>query len=281
MTNSFSSVIKSHANPKIRRLLKIKDNRQRRKAKHVLVDGWRETGHALRAGLELQGLYLAVEQYEKLSQANSMMEMTIIQHAEAKHRLTLVTQRIAEKIAFGQSPRGVVAEFLEPQDNLESIHLSSNPLILILDRIEKPGNLGAIFRSGDAAGVDAILLCECTDRFNPNAIRNSQGTIFHVPSACGSQAEINAILEKHRIVARAARVESSDQLWDCDLSMPTAIILGNEAKGLGERWSESYAGAISGISIPMNGQVDSLNVSVTAAVITMEAARQRHSLSLP
>lgn len=278
MTNPSSTVIKSHSNPTIRRLVKLRDNRYRRKTKHLLVDGWRETSHAIRSGMELHGLYLAADQYQILSHTEHRLEQQIVQHAQSIDRLTLITQPLADKIAFGQSPRGVVAEFIEPESNLESIKISSCPFLLILDRIEKPGNLGAIFRTGDAAGVDAVLLCECTDRFNPNAIRNSQGTIFHVPSACGSLAEIDAFLKKHSVTAHAARVESSDQLWDVDLKQPTAIILGNEAEGLGSRWQQSYSGPIRGIHIPMQGEADSLNVSVTAAIISMEAARQRSLL---
>jgi len=275
MTHPSIPAIKSHANPNIRRVMKLRDNRQRRKMQRFLVDGWRETSLALQAGMELISLYLSVDHHELLVQSNHQTELGMIRKARETDSLTFVTESIANKIAFGQSPRGVVAEFVEPASNLAAIRLTSNPLILILDQIEKPGNLGAIFRTGDAAGVDAILLCESTDRFNPNAIRNSQGAVFHVPSACGTQSEIAAFLNHHSIIARAARVESSDILWQTDLSKPTAIILGNEANGLGGRWQEYQAGPIRGIRIPMQGKTDSLNVSVTAAIMAMEAARQR------
>ena len=275
MSNLPPSVLRSHANPKIKRFLRLRDNRARRKAKRVIVDGWRETGQALEAGLKLCELFLSAEEYERKHSDPHSGEANILQDAEKRDQLNVLSEPLLKKIAFGQSPRGVVSEFEEPTANLSDIQLSPNPLLLILDRIEKPGNLGAIFRTGDAAGVDAILMCECTDAFNPNAIRNSQGAIFHVQSASASESDITNFLEANRITPRAARVESSDQLWETDLQSPTAIILGNEAEGLGGRWKETPRGQIRGIRIPMQGSADSLNVSITAAVISMEAARQR------
>ena len=275
MSNRPPSVLRSHANPKIKRFLRLRDNRARRKAKRVIVDGWRETGQALEAGLKLCELFLSAEEYERKHSDPHSGEAKILQDAEKRDQLNVLSEPLLKKIAFGQSPRGVVSEFEEPTANLSDIQLSPNPLLLILDRIEKPGNLGAIFRTGDAAGVDAILMCECTDAFNPNAIRNSQGAIFHVQSASASESDITNFLEANRITPRAARVESSDQLWETDLQSPTAIILGNEAEGLGGRWKETPRGQIRGIRIPMQGSADSLNVSITAAVISMEAARQR------
>ena len=275
MSNLPPSVLRSHANPKIKRFLRLRDNRARRKAKRVIVDGWRETGQALEAGLKLCELFLSAEEYERKHSDPHSGEAKILQDAEKRDQLNILSEPLLKKIAFGQSPRGVVSEFEEPTANLSDIQLSPNPLLLILDRIEKPGNLGAIFRTGDAAGVDAILMCECTDAFNPNAIRNSQGAIFHVQSASASESDITNFLEANRITPRAARVESSDQLWETDLQSPTAIILGNEAEGLGGRWKETPRGQIRGIRIPMQGSADSLNVSITAAVISMEAARQR------
>lgn len=280
MTDSLPPAIRSLSNPKVRRLAKLRDNRTRRQAKSVLVDGWRESAHALQAGLELVGLYLSSEEFSKSQTSGNPGQRKILQQATQVNGLTLVTDAVMSKISFGQSPRGVVAEFKEPQSDLYGLKLSKKPLILILDRIEKPGNIGAVFRSADAAGVDAILLCDCTDRFNPNAIRNSQGAIFHVPSAVGSEQEITAFIGKQKIQPFAARVESSDVLWKIELTKPTAIILGNEADGLKERWQESSSGPICGIRIPMNGKTDSLNVSVTAAVIAMEAARQRSLIEM-
>lgn len=278
MSDSPHPVIKSRANPKIRRLIKLRDNRTRRQSKCVIVDGWRETSHAIQSGLRLCGLYLTPEEYRRQLASSDELAKRSIEQSMAVDAVFFVSESLLEKIAFGQSPRGVVAEFHEPESALSTISLSDNPLILVLDRIEKPGNLGAIFRSADAAGVDAILLCECTDCFNPNAIRNSQGAVFHVPKAKGSQSDISEFLSSRRIQLFSARVESSSPLWRTNLSGPAAIIFGNEADGLGTRWQDHSEVKIDGIQIPMIGKVDSLNVSVTAAIIAMEAARQRSAM---
>jgi RNA methyltransferase, TrmH family len=193
----------------------------------------------------------------------------------AGHRLTWVADSVIEKISFGQSVRGVVAEFDEPTRTLNDLRLPASPLILVLDQVEKPGNIGAVFRSVDAAGIDAVVLCESNDIFNPNAIRSSLGGVFHVPSADGTEAEVKRFLQSRGIRVLAARVESSEQLWAADLSGPLAIVLGSEADGLAGRWQEIGGCPIAGVRIPMAGKVDSLNVSVSAAVIGFEAIRQR------
>ena len=153
--------------------------------------------------------------------------------------------------------------------------LSENSLILILDSIEKPGNVGAVFRSADAAGADAILLCQCVDQYNPNSIRSSLGTVFQIPSFEGTEPELRDYLVSLGIKIYAARVESSQTLWECDLKGPTAIILGSEAIGLKKRWLPDPEAAIDGICIPMSGKADSLNISASAAILSFEAARQR------
>ena len=155
--------------------------------------------------------------------------------------------------------------------------MPENPLVLILDQVEKPGNIGAIFRSADAADVDAVLLCESGDAFNPNAIRSSLGAVFHVACASGSEVELADFLVRHHVHVLAARVESSDSLWTTDLRRPTAIILGSEAEGIGNRWQEINGEPVQGIHIPIAGNVDSLNAANSAAVIAYEARRQRTS----
>lgn len=270
-----SVVLRSPANPTVRHLVRMRDNRARRRAQRVLVDGWRETLLAIQADLELCGVYLPeATSIQPEDQADACIRQ-VLELAHQRGALNLVSSAILEKIAYAQSPRGVVAEFIEPVRALESLALPETPLILVLDQIEKPGNLGAIFRSADAAGADAILLCDSADQFNPNAIRNSLGSVFHIPSAAGSEAQLGQFLTQHAIHPLAARVESATPLWQCSLAGPLAIILGSEAHGLGDRWQSLDGRAIDGIRIPMMGRIDSLNVSVSAAVIAMEARRQR------
>ena len=171
MTESKPVILQSAANPKIRHVIRMRDNRARRKAERVLVDGWRETERAVAAGLSLVHLYLP---------ASSALERAQRIDPDGQ-RSVLVSDRLMEKIAYGNSPRGVVAEFERPVKRLDQLNLPDRPLVLLLDRLEKPGNVGAIFRCADAAGIDAVLLCESADPLNPNAVRNSQGSVFFSP----------------------------------------------------------------------------------------------------
>ena len=181
------------------------------------------------------------------------------------------------RIAYGESSRGVVSEFVQPDHSLEDLSLPANALVLVLDSLEKPGNIGAVFRCADAAGVDAVILCGGgSDIYNPNAIRSSLGTVFQIPTAVGSETEVARFLCDQKIRPLAARVESSDELWATDFSGSIAVIVGSEANGLGERWQHDANNVvIHGVRIPMFGKVDSLNVSVSAALVLFEARRQR------
>jgi TrmH family RNA methyltransferase len=275
MSESKPVVFRSSANPTLRHLIRMRDNRSRRKANRVLVDGWRETSQALRAGMELCGIYVPESLIHGEKDEFRDAAQTVVDIAQDQQKLNWVTDSIMEKISYGQSSRGVVAEFVRPNTSLNSLSLPKNPLILVLDEIEKPGNIGAVFRSADAAGVDCILLSDCVDQYNPNSIRSSLGTIFQIPSCNATESELRDFLEKHSIKILAARVESAKNLWKCDLDGPLAIVLGSEARGLKDRWQSSGSAPIDGIRIPMAGVADSLNIAASAAIIAFEAARQR------
>ncbi len=271
MGESKPEVVRSAANPKIRHLIRMRDNRARRKAGRVIVDGWRETERAWEAGLTLFQICMA---------ESSVPTSRALQIDPSQQKTIVVSDPLMEKICYGSSPRGVVAEFERPQRLLDQLRLPPAPLILLLDRVEKPGNVGAIFRCADGLGIDAVLLCESADPFNPNAIRNSQGSVFHVPAAIGTAGEFGQFLIDNRIDAIAARVESSEPLWSVNFLGGLAIILGSEADGLGDRWRHLERGStgkhlIPGLRIPMQGKGDSFNVSVSAALICYEATRQR------
>ena len=275
MSESKPVIFRSSANPTLRHLIRMRDNRSRRKANRVLVDGWRETSQAILAGLELCGVYVPESLILGKNDEFQPSVDLVMRHAEGHKKLNWVADALMEKISYGQSSRGVVAEFVRPMASLKSFDLSENSLILILDCIEKPGNVGAVFRSADAAGVDAILLCQCVDQYNPNSIRSSLGTVFQIPSFEGTEPELRDYLVSRGIRIYAARVESSQTLWECDLKGPTAIILGSEAIGLKQRWLPRPEAVIDGICIPMSGKADSLNISASAAILSFEAARQR------
>ena len=231
----------------------------------------------MQAGLTLRGLYLpqAAGSGGDLPSLSSGAASTIAQAAE-RGRLYRLTPTVLKKIAYGQSPRGVVAEFDQPDRSLDQLRLPETPLVFILDQIEKPGNLGAVFRCADGAGVDAVILCDGSgDLFNPNSIRSSLGTVFSLPAAAGSYDAVQQFLLSHGLRVLAARVESATPLWATDFRGALAVVLGSESEGLGTRWKAIGDTPVEGVRIPMQGTADSLNLSVSAAVIAYEAVHRR------
>ena len=184
-----------------------------------------------------------------------------------------VTENVYSRIAYRASTEGVVAEVRMKNLTLQDLHLPANPLIVILERVEKPGNLGAILRSADAAGVDAVVVCDpLTDLCNPNLIRSSIGAFFTVPCvACTSDACIE-FLKANGVSILTAQLQDSELYYDIDMCQPTAIVMGTEATGLTDQWRKA---ADRHVRIPMLGRLDSLNVSVSAAILMYEAVRQR------
>jgi TrmH family RNA methyltransferase len=184
-----------------------------------------------------------------------------------------VTKEVYEKMAYRGSTEGVMAVVKSKERRLEDLQLSENPLIVVVERVEKPGNLGAILRSADAAGADAVVVCDAlTDLWNPNLIRSSIGAVFTVPCVVCSSEECIAYLKEHGIQILTAQLQDSRLYYDTDMRCGTAIVMGTEATGLTEVWRQA---ADAHIRIPMLGQLDSLNVSVSAAILLFEAVRQR------
>lgn len=265
-------VLTSPSNPTVKRLVKLRDNRARRKSGAFLVDGWRETRLAMQAGMLPQGVYVSSPRQEVEPEFRQAVDWVL---ANAANCLVEVSASILQRIAYGQSQRGVVAEFQAPSESLQSLQPRSDGSILVLDHFEKPGNIGAALRTADAAGVAAVILTpETADRFNPNLIRSSLGAAFTLPIAVTSEAEAITWLIANRYRIVTARVESAKPLWKTDLSGRVAIVIGNEAKGLCEHFSTEVHDRIEAVQIPMMGQVDSLNASVSAAVLLFEALRQ-------
>lgn len=264
----------------------MRDNRARRKERRVIVDGWRETLRAMQAGLTPLGVYTTEPDADAQgtspeiepqsgNEKDSVLEL-------AADTIRWVSSAVMEKIAYGQSARGVVAEFQAPERGLATLKLPPNPLILVLDRLEKPGNVGAAFRCADAAGVDAVLCTpQKTDLFNPNAIRASLGTVFTVPAATADEGDARQWLSERAVNVLAARVESASSVWDAELTSATAFVIGSEATGLGASWASGDDLTVQGIHLPMRGHADSLNASVTAAILLFEAQRQRSHTETP
>ena len=184
-----------------------------------------------------------------------------------------VSPHVYERIAYRESTEGVIAVVHTRSRTLEELSFKGNPLLMVLERVEKPGNLGAIMRSADAAGADAVIVCDpLTDLFNPNLIRASLGAVFSVPCVACSSEECIGFLKQKCIQILTAQLQDSHLYYETDMKRPTAIVMGTESTGLTDQWRLA---ADAHIRIPMLGKIDSLNVSVSAAILMYEAVRQR------
>ena len=252
--------ITSPSNPKVKRLLALQQKSSaRREAGLFVVEGRRELQHCIDAGFEIDTLFVC----PTLFTATTAGQMRVIE----------VSEEVYAKIAMREGTEGVIAEVRTPERKLEGLELPERPLVVVLESVEKPGNLGAVLRSADAAGADAVLVCDpLTDLWNPNLIRASVGAVFTVPCvACSSEAAI-AFLKARGIRILTAQLQDSSLYYDCDMTGGTALVMGTEATGLTDAWR---AAADAHIRIPMLGRLDSLNVSVSAAILLFEAVRQR------
>ena len=221
--------------------------------------------------------------FDKLSDRSANIEgkdglEALVARAEALNPKLLLVQLPAflyEKVAYRGSTEGVIGVMRSRELSLSDLAVGENPLIVVLEGVEKPGNLGAVLRSADAAGADAVLLCDpLTDLYNPNLIRSSIGAVFTAPVVCCTSAEAIAWLKEHSIRIYTAQLQDSSLYYDCPMTGGTAIAIGTEATGLSDEWREA---ADAHIRIPMEGKLDSLNASVSAAILLYEAVRQRNS----
>ena len=257
--------ISSLQNTKVKQLVALQQkSSERRKQGVFVVEGIRELQHCLNAGYTINSIFFCPELTDTGALSSLLSEST------ASYE---VSPEVYEKIAYRGSTEGVIATVQSKQLALKDLHLSKQPLLIVLESVEKPGNLGAILRSADAAGADAVIICDpLTDLYNPNLIRSSIGAIFSVPCiACSSDDCIN-FLKQNNINILTAQLQDSKLYYDTDMTCGTAIIMGTESTGLTDVWRKA---ADAHIRIPMLGQLDSLNVSVSAAILLFEAVRQR------
>lgn len=261
--------ITSAQNPKIKKLLNLQQKSAERRKEHLfVVEGVREFLHCVGVGYEADTLFYCPAILDQHPDAQQVYELT------QRVRSFSVTEEVYAKIAYRESTEGLVAEMKVQEKTLQDLQLPENPLIMVLESVEKPGNLGAILRSGDASGVDAVVVCDPkTDLFNPNLIRSSIGAIFTVPCVACSSEECIAFLKQKGIRILTAQLQDSRLYYDTDMRQGTAIVMGTEATGLTNIWREA---ADAHIRIPMLGRLDSLNVSVSAAILLYEAVRQRN-----
>jgi len=269
--------ITSLQNPRIKQAVKLRDRHGRDDQQRIIIDGRREIDRALAAGVQLTELFIEADVLPPEE------ERDLARRARACGADVLdVSPLVMQKLAFGERHEGIVGTAQTPAASLEKLAASlaaktTPPLFAVVEGLEKPGNLGAILRTADAAGISGLIVCAGrTDLYNPNAIRASLGAIFTVPLAAASQAATVAFLKEQRLTIFAARVDGAADYTAADYRPPCAIVLGSEAEGLSSAWHES---SVQPIRLPMRGQVDSLNVSVTAAVLFYEALRQRTATS--
>ena len=263
------NVLTSLQNSKVKRLVLLQQkSAERRKAGVFVVEGQREIEHCLEAGYELDSIYYCPE----LLQGDDCVSKLFTFHF-SPFTLYEVTKEVYEKIAYRGSTEGIVALVRERKLTLEELTLSEHPLIIVLESVEKPGNLGAVLRSADAAQADAVIVSDpLTDLYNPNLIRSSIGAIFTVPCVACSTDECIAFLKARGIRILTAQLQDSHLYYDTDMRCGTAIVMGTESTGLTDTWRRA---ADAHIRIPMLGRLDSLNVSVSAAILLFEAVRQR------
>lgn len=260
------TVLSSAANPRIKAALALRERRDRERTGLTIVDGVREIDRALRAGVEVVELFASPER------CTTRACVSVLERVPG---WTPVTSALIDRLAYGDRTDGVVAVVRTPSTALAELRLAEAPLLIVLEAVEKPGNVGAVLRTADGAGSDALLLADPgTDPFNPNAIRASLGTAFTVPIAVGATAEVRSFLRERGIRIVAARVEAVAAYPDVDLRGAVAIVMGSEATGLSSDWSGDDVAAI---RLPMRGVADSLNVSVAAGILLYEAQRQRNT----
>lgn len=256
-----TEAVTSAANPKIKQLLQLQEkSKLRRETGLFVVEGRREIEHCLEGGFHIRTLFVCPE---IAGEAATLPEM-VVELPESLYR----------KVAYRDSTEGVIAEVEYKSLRLDDLALGHNPLIVVLEAVEKPGNLGAVLRSADAAGADAVIVCDpLTDLYNPNLIRASVGAVFTVPTVVASSEELIPWLKERGIRILTAQLQDSSLYYDYDMKGGTALVMGTESTGLSGRWRQA---ADAHIRIPMLGRLDSLNVSVSAAILLFEAVRQRN-----
>lgn len=261
-----SFAISSLQNPRLKELrLLMEKSKERRETGLFVIDGWKEIIMAKDAGYYIRQLFVR----DGSTYKKEIDELW----PEDRPESVKVFRDIFDKLAYRGVTSGAIAVAEAREHGLDTIQLSSNPVILVLDAVEKPGNLGAMIRTADATAIDAVICCDtATDVYNPNVIRSSVGCVFVVPVAVASRGETAQWLKNNNIQILTTSLKASIPYTQADFSKPTAFVLGTEATGVDPLWEEV---SDQNIILPMLGKNDSLNVSNTAAVLLYETLRQR------
>ena len=260
--------ITSLQNPRVKQLVKLRERRDRDEAGLFLVEGYREIRRALEKGVRPKELYFSPEWFLGEN------EPALIEQAQqAGAQLFELSKDAFAKVAYRERPDGLLAVAPQWKHGLTDLTLSPRPFLLVVESIEKPGNLGTILRSADAAGCDAVIVCDAvTDIFNPNVVRASTGVLFSVPIVVADSASVHSFLVEKGIRVVATTPDTPNLYSHADLRGPLAIVMGSEQYGLSQFWLKESNLLV---RIPMAGQADSLNVAMATIITLFEAVRQR------
>ena len=257
--------ITSLTNPSVKRVVQLRDRPKRAKQCLTVVEGQREIGQAITAGFEFEEIFFVPSVLKD--------KRFISQVDRINGQVYEVTKSVMEKMAYGQRNESVLGVCVPKQQTFEHISLSTPPLVVIVEQVEKPGNLGAILRTCDGAGVDGVVICDGkTDLYNPNVIRSSLGAVFTLPVIQAGNDDTLEFIRKHKLRVCAAVPDAKEDYAKSNLTGALALVVGSEDKGLTPFWQKN---ADVTARIPMRGAVDSLNVSAAAAIMLYEILRQR------
>jgi len=267
--------ITSLQNPKVKKAVKLIDRRERNQTGLFLIEGYRELRRAVDSGVSVQTLFICPKLFLG-SNENALIEEVQKKGAE----IFACAEPVFEKLSYRDRPDGLVAIAVQMQRTLQdliaTLATKKDPFLVIAEAIEKPGNLGTILRSADAAGIDGVIVCDrCTDIYNPNVVRASVGTLFTIPVVEASSAETLAWLQQEKIKVVAATPSADSEFTGVDLTGGVAIAVGTEQLGLTELWMD--ASDIK-VRIPMHGIADSLNVATATTLLLYEVVRQKKGL---
>ena len=258
-------IITSTRNPRIKSLINLQKPKERKARGLFIIEGYRELIQAVHAGYEVMEMYYCPE-----IAGNKLSEFPQSNFSEVFE----IDKKVYEHLAYRDSTEGFVAVAKMRHHEIQDIILPSEPLILILETIEKPGNLGAVLRTADAANIDAVILCDNrTDLYNPNVVRSSLGCIFTRQIALLDSGSTIKWLKEKKIQIIVSSLQAEHYYHTTGFTSPSAIIMGSESNGISDQWIDA---ADKIVKIPMYGRVDSMNVSVSAAIFIYEAIRQRN-----
>jgi TrmH family RNA methyltransferase len=267
LLNFMPETIRSVQNPRVKNLVRLRNGGHRKRQQRFIVEGFREIQRALSCGWPVESLFFCEDLF-KTEEAFDIL------HAAEEAGIEVVQMTIGpfQKAAYREGADGLLSVALTRELSIDDLKLADPCLLVVVEGIEKPGNLGAILRTANAAGADALVITDpVTDPFNPNTIRASQGAFFDLPFCLTDNATVIDFLERRDINPVLTSPSADKNIWEADLKRPSALVFGSEDRGLSNDWLQNF----SSYKLPMQGVTDSLNVASSAAVVLFEAVRQR------